>query len=89
MHWFRRGDSSTDDCFLAAEVKESVSLTKQAMQGLRFCLRNLNDMGVREQYQVKISKRFVALENFVNNMNINRSGKILERMSGLYIAQSC
>jgi hypothetical protein len=41
----------------------------------------MNYMGIREQYQVNISNRFAALENSDINMNINRPGKILERIS--------
>jgi uncharacterized metal-binding protein YceD (DUF177 family) len=39
-----------------------------------------NDEEVKEQYQVKISNRFAALENLNDNVNINRLGKILERI---------
>jgi hypothetical protein len=34
-------------------------------------LRELNDAEVKEQYQVKMSNRFAALENLDDNMNIN------------------
>jgi hypothetical protein len=37
----------------------------------RFDLRKLNDAEVKEQYQVKITNRFAALENFDDNMNMN------------------
>jgi len=40
-----------------------------------FILKKLNDVEVKEQYQVKISNRFAALENFDDDhdVNINRS----------------
>jgi len=31
----------------------------------RFNLRKLNEMAVRKQYQIEISKRFAALENLM------------------------
>jgi hypothetical protein len=31
----------------------------------RFTLKNLSELEVREQYQIKISNRFAALENLV------------------------
>jgi hypothetical protein len=40
----------------------------------RFNLRKLNDVEVKEQYQVKISNKFVVLENLDNdddNVEIN------------------
>jgi len=36
---------------------------EQKFDGERFNLRKLNDLEVRKQYQIKISKRFAALEN--------------------------
>jgi hypothetical protein len=39
----------------------------------RFDLRRLNDAEVKEQYQVKITNRFAAFENFHENVDMNRS----------------
>jgi hypothetical protein len=39
----------------------------------RFYLRKLNDAEVKEQYQVKITHRFLALENFDVNVDMNRA----------------
>jgi hypothetical protein len=39
----------------------------------RFDLRKLNDAEVKEQYQVKITNRFAALESFDDNVNMNRA----------------
>jgi hypothetical protein len=33
----------------------------------------LNDADVKEQYQVKITNRFAALENFDDNVDMNRA----------------
>jgi hypothetical protein len=51
---------------VAAEVRQRLSVSKQATLKLdmeRFNLKKLNDVKVKEQYQVKISSRFAALEN--------------------------
>jgi hypothetical protein len=39
----------------------------------RFDFRKLNDAKVMEQYQVKITNRFAALENFDNDVVMNRA----------------
>jgi Tfp pilus assembly protein PilO len=47
----------------------------------RFDLKKLNDVEVKEQYQLKISNRFAALENLGDgDVVINRAWKILERI---------
>jgi hypothetical protein len=38
----------------------------------RFYLRKLNDAQVKEQYQVKITNRYATLENFDDNVGVNR-----------------
>jgi hypothetical protein len=39
----------------------------------RFDLRKLNDAEVKKQCQVKIIHRFAALENSVDNVDMNRA----------------
>jgi hypothetical protein len=39
----------------------------------RFNLRKLNGLEVRKQYQIEISNRFAALENFSDSGDINRA----------------
>jgi hypothetical protein len=39
----------------------------------RFNLNKLNNVEIQEQYQVKISNRFVALENLNDNADIKRT----------------
>jgi DNA repair ATPase RecN len=62
-----------------AVVKERLSVNKQVAQKFdmeRFNLEKLNDMKVREQYQVKISSRFAALENLNDDyVDISRAWK--------------
>jgi hypothetical protein len=38
----------------------------------RFNLKKLNDVEVREQYQVKTSNKYAALENLNDDVEINR-----------------
>jgi len=47
----------------------------------RFNLKKLNEMEFRKQYQIKIQKRFEALENLNHSEYINRTWKTLKRMS--------
>jgi len=49
---------------------------KQAAQSFdrqRFNLRKLNEPEVREQYQIEITYRFVALENLNDDEDVNRT----------------
>jgi hypothetical protein len=39
----------------------------------RFNLKKLNDVKFKEQYQVKISNRFTALETLDDDVDINRA----------------
>jgi len=61
---------------VVAKVRESLTVNKQAGQtfdGERFNLRTLNELEVRKEYQIKISKRFEALENLSDWEDINRA----------------
>jgi len=42
------------------------------LDGERFNLRKLNELEVRKQYQIEISKRFAVLENLSDSEDINR-----------------
>jgi len=58
------------------KVRERLTVSKQAAQkldGERFNLRKLNELEVRKQYQIKISKRFAASENLSDSEDINRA----------------
>ena len=46
---------------MAAKVRERINL------------RKLNKLEVRKQYQIRISNRFAALENFSESEDINRA----------------
>ena len=61
---------------MVAKVRERLAISKQAQQkfvGERFNLRKLNDLEVRKQYQIEITNRFAALENFSDGEDINRA----------------
>ena len=61
---------------MVAKVRERLAVSKQAAQRLdgdRFNLRKLNELDVRVQYQIEITKRFAALENLSDDEDINRA----------------
>jgi len=56
------------------KVRERLAVSKQLTQmfgGERFNLRRLNELKVREQYQIKITKRFAVLGNLSDDVDIN------------------
>jgi len=55
-------------------VRERLAVSKQAAQnsdGERFNLRKLNDLEVKETYQIEITNRFAALENLNVDEDVN------------------
>jgi hypothetical protein len=60
---------------VAAKLRERLSASKVAekLVKLRFDLGKLNNAEVKEQNQVKITNRFAALENFDDNVDMNRA----------------
>jgi len=73
---FRGADCDTDHYLVVANVRERLAVSKQAAQkfdGERFNLREQNDLKVRKQYQIEISKSFAALENLGDGEDINRA----------------
>jgi len=61
---------------VVAKVRERMAVNKQAAQrfdGERFNLRKLNELEVRKEYQIEIKNRFAALENLINDNDINRA----------------
>jgi hypothetical protein len=56
-----------------AKLRERVSVSKQARQNFdleRFDLKKLDDVKVKEKYQVEISNRFSALESLDESFDI-------------------
>ena len=75
---------------MIAKVRERLAVGKQAAQRFdrqRFNLRKLNEPEVREEYQIKITNRFAALENSDDDEDINGTWEnikenVSERESG-------
>jgi hypothetical protein len=53
-----------------------------------FNLKKLNDVEVKGQYQVNMSKRFTNLETLDDNMNINRAWESIRYNTETSITQS-
>jgi exonuclease III len=73
---FRGADCDTDHCPVVAKLRERISLSKRARQNFdleRFDLKNLDDIEVKEKYQVEISNRFAALGSLDESFNINNA----------------
>jgi hypothetical protein len=59
-----------------AELRERISVSKQARQKFdleRFDLKKLDDVDVKEKYQVEISNTFGTLESFDDSFDINNA----------------
>jgi len=57
-------------------LRERLAVNKKATQtfdGERFNLRKLNEMEVKEKYQIEITNRFEALENLDVDEDVNRA----------------
>jgi len=66
---------------VVAKLKERLAVGKQAAQNFDweiFNLRKLNELGVKEKYQIEIRNRFSALENLIRNENVNRAWEIIK-----------
>ena len=50
--------------------------------GHRFNLRKLNELEVRKEYHIKITNRFAALENLIDDEDINRAWRNIEENIG-------
>ena len=73
---FRTADRDIDQYLVVAMVRERLTVSKQAAKKFdveRFNLRKLNELQVRNQYQIKISNRYAALENLSDSKNINKA----------------
>jgi hypothetical protein len=59
---------------VVAKVRERLAVNKQRSLSLhteRFNLKKLNEVGVKEQFCVEVSNRFVALEDLDTEVEIN------------------
>jgi len=72
---FREAGCGTVYCLVVAKVRERLAVSEEAAQKFdvdRFHLRKLNELEVREQCQIKISKCLAALKNLSDSEDINR-----------------
>jgi hypothetical protein len=73
---FRGAGCDTDHYLVAAKVRERLAVCKRAAQKIdteRFNVKKLKKGDVKEQYQVTIRNKFVALENLEDRGDINRA----------------
>jgi len=78
---FRGADCDSDHYLVVAKLRERLAVTKKAAQkfdGERFNLRKLNELEVKEKYQIEIINRFAALENLDVDEDINRAWEIIK-----------
>jgi len=62
-------DCDTDQYLVVPTVRGRLTVSKQTAQkfdGERFNLRKLNELEVRKEYQIYITKKFVALQNLID-----------------------
>jgi hypothetical protein len=79
---YRRTHYATDNYLVVSKLK-ILPVSKRAAQKLdmeEFNLKKLSELKVREQYQVKISNRLVALENLNDDVDIISAWEVLYRM---------
>ena len=87
---FRAADHDTDQYLVVAKVRQRLAVSKQAAQKFhveRFNLTKLNELQVRNQYQIKISNRYAALENLSDCKDIKRGWENIKEninILGLY-----
>jgi len=61
---------------VVAKLRERLAVRTQAAQklnGERFNLMKLNELGVKEKYQIEIRNKFADFENLNGDENVNRT----------------
>jgi hypothetical protein len=78
VRFFTGADCDTDHYLVVTKLRERISVGKRARQKVdveRFDLMKLDDVDVKEKYQVEISNRFAALESLDESFDINNAGE--------------
>jgi hypothetical protein len=73
---FRGADCDTDYYLVVTKLRERISVSKRASQKFdleRFDLKKLDDVEVKEKYQVEIPNRLTTLESLDESFEINNS----------------
>jgi hypothetical protein len=76
VRFYRGSDSDADQYLVVANVTERLAVSKQAALRFdvkKFNLRELSELEMRKEYQIKISNKFSALESFSVNEDTNRA----------------
>jgi hypothetical protein len=73
---FRGADRDTDHCLVFADVRKKLEENnRHKFDVARFNLKKFRELQVMKWYQIKISKRFAALEKLNDSEDINRAWK--------------
>jgi hypothetical protein len=73
---FRGADCDTDRYLVVTKLRERISACKRTMQKYdleRLDLKKLDDVEVKEKYQVEISNCFATLESLDDSFDINNA----------------
>jgi hypothetical protein len=79
VRFFRGSDCDSDHNLVVAMVSDRPAVSKgmfKKMHVEKYNLKKLNEEEVKEQYQVTIKNKFVALENLDYNGDINRPKRV-------------
>jgi hypothetical protein len=88
---YRGADCNTDHYLTVAKVRERLAVNKEEAQKFdveRFNLKKLSELEVREQYQIKISNWFTALENLNVSEDINRAWENIKENIKILVIES-
>jgi hypothetical protein len=77
---FRGSDCDADHYLVVAKLRERISVSKEARKIFHletFLLKKLDDVEVKEKYQVETSNIFAVLETLDESLEINNAWEII------------